>query len=478
LNNQGTSPTEQPFVTPTRIVICDGSIYNAADIIAKCKLVLPPGASSNAIIPALLDQGLTLGQVARCLDGDFAIAVIDLELGQIQVTRDPFGVRPLVWCQTDSAYAIASEIKAFSIIGTTYNVIRPGVIYTFNLTTNDVSTDRWYQVPWVKEYDILPQALQDKLITAVTKRMTSQNNVGVYLSSDIESSVIAAIAARILARRNQTLNTYSIGVIGSKDLINARRVAEFIGSHHHQQIIAPSDCIAVIPHVVRALESYDINTIRYAVNKFLLAEFIKHITPNVNIILNSDGANEVLGGYLYMRTASNDVTWEIETDRLLREIHRFDVLGSERSMISCGIESRTPYLDREFISTARSIKSEFLRSSAGIIEKTILRNLFADWLPKETLTIRSELFNNDESWFVLASAKGESVADQNYTNGFTDASSIYNINPPTTFEALWYRVLFNDWYPEAADILTPYMWVPNFVTPTDQPARILSLAYN
>jgi len=455
LHVQGAATTEQPFVTDTRIVMCNGEIFNATDLIRTRNLLVPAGASDCAVIPALLDQGLTLAEVARCLDGDFAIVVIDLS-GTIQVARDPYGVRPLFYNQG----AIASELKGLAVTGQ-ITAVEPGTVVTFE---PGVTVERWHQVPWLKAPP--SHALADALIAAVYKRMATVRGIGACLSGGLDSSLVAAIAARSLPQ-GSCLDTYSIGMEGSPDLEAARLVAAHIGSRHHECVITAADCVAAVPRVIRAIESYDITTVRASVGNFLLAEFISRVTPHVKVVLNGDGADEALGGYLYMRKAPDDLAWEFETDRLLREIHRYDVLRSERSMAAFGLESRSPFLDRQFISVARAIPTVLLRSSATVMEKSVLRMEFDGVLPNSILWRRKEAFSDGisrEPWFAAAAAKGEGLRRD------------YAVNPPPTAEAAWYRAIFESWYPTAASVI-PAMWMPRFVVATDPSARTLSL-YN
>ena len=461
LHVQGAATTEQPFVTDTRIVMCNGEIFNATDLIRTRNLLVPAGASDCAVIPALLDQGLTLAEVARCLDGDFAIVVIELA-GTIQVARDPYGVRPLFYCQG----AIASELKGLAVTGPVTEqvtgpvAVEPGTVVTFGPT---VTVERWHQVPWLKAPS---HRLADALIAAVYKRMATVRGIGACLSGGLDSSLVAAIAAHALPQ-GSCLDTYSIGMEGSPDLEAARLVAAHIGSRHHECVITAADCVAAVPRVIRAIESYDITTVRASVGNFLLAEFISRVTPHVKVVLNGDGADEALGGYLYMREAPDDLAWEFETDRLLREIHRYDVLRSERSMAAFGLESRSPFLDRQFISVARAVPTVLLRSSATVMEKSVLRMEFNGVLPNSILWRRKEAFSDGisrEPWFAAAGAKGEGLRRD------------YEVNPPPTAEAAWYRSLFESWYPTAASVI-PAMWMPRFVVATDPSARTLSL-YN
>jgi asparagine synthase (glutamine-hydrolysing) len=292
--------------------------------------------------------------------------------------------------------------------------------------------------------------------------------------------LVAAIAAKQLAKKGVKLHTYSVGMDGSPDLVAARLVAKHIKSVHHERVLTAEECLAIIPEVVEAIESFDITTVRASVGNYFVGALVKSETPDVKVVLNGDGADEVLGGYLYMRAAPDDAAFEAETDRLLAEIHRYDVLRSERSMAAHGLESRSPFLDRQFVSVARSLPTDALRPSASMMEKSILRTAFSTdgLLPESVLWRRKEAFSDgisraEKSWFQMAAAKGEEVAGSAKAEAEAKA---YKVNPPPTAEAFWYRTLFHQRYPEsAAQAAAPAMWMPRFVNATDPSARTLSL---
>ncbi len=487
---------EQPFqMTDGTFVAVNGEVFNSDILVETLRLAVPEGASDCAVVPALLERGLPLETVARQLDGDFAIVSVNPTTGVVETTRDPYGVRPMFYAEGEGWAGLSSELKGFPAGATRVEAIEPGTVRRFQIGSAGSETEAttWHQPPWLKvpawraSVEGLTaggQALAHALEEAVAKRLSTVRQLGACLSGGLDSSLVAAIAARLLARRGRRLHTYSIGMAGSPDLEHARLVAAHIGSIHHERIVTPEECLAVIPTVVRAIESFDITTVRASVGNYLVGRLVTETTPDVKVVLNGDGADEVLGGYLYMRAAPDDAAFEAETDRLLREIHRYDVLRSERSMAAHGLESRSPFLDRQFVSVARGLPTDALRPTARILEKTILRTAFADTglLPERVLWRRKEAFSDgisraERSWFEMARAEGERRAGS--SSSWKRAAEMYTVNPPPTAEALWYRQLFHESYPDAAaQAAAPAMWMPRFVAgATDPSARTLNL-YN
>ena len=491
---------EQPFqLASGALVAVNGEVFNSEILVETLRLAVPEGSSDCAVVPTLLERGLPLETVARQLDGDFAIVTVDPTTGEITATRDPYGVRPMFYAEGAGWAGLSSEIKGFPAGATHVEAIEPGTVRRFRVGGGVevvAAPTIWHQPPWLK----IPvwrasvegltaggQALAHALEEAVAKRLTTVRAVGACLSGGLDSSLVAALAARLLARRGgQRLHTYSIGMAGSPDLEHARLVARHIGSVHHERIVEPEECLAAIPAVVKAIESFDITTVRASVGNYLVGRLVTEKTPDVKVVLNGDGADEVLGGYLYMRAAPDDAAFEAETDRLLREIHRYDVLRSERSMAAHGLESRSPFLDRQFVSVARGLPTDALRPTQRMMEKSILRTAFAGTglLPDAVLWRRKEAFSDgisraERSWFEMAREEGERlVSTGNSSSGdWRRAASAYTVNPPPTAEALWYRQLFHESYPEAAAAAAaPAMWMPRFVAgATDPSARTLNL---
>ena len=489
LHIQGsTIGAEQPYKLPDQcIVLCNGEIFNSEMLIQEAALPVPTGSSDCAVIPALLKRGgLTLADVSRQLDGDFAIVVLDLSRQIVHVSRDPYGVRPLFYARGEDWTAIVSELKALPSGAHYVEQIIPGTVRNFTLGEASSSTVIWHQTPWLKHpfwhssvegLAAAGASLRYALEEAVMKRLTTVRDVGACLSGGLDSSLVAAIAAEKLGKIGRKLHTYTVGMSNSPDLEHARLVAKHIGSIHHEWIVSPEECLALIPEVIRAIETFDITTVRASVGNYLVGQLVARETPTVKVILNGDGSDEALGGYLYMQEAPDNIAFEQETDRLLQEIYRYDVLRSERSMAAHGLESRSPFLDRQFIAVARSLPTDVLRSSPAIMEKTILRTAFLDTglLPNQVLWRRKEAFSDgisstgQPSWYELTQAEAAKHVPK--------MIEYRGVNPPQTVEAAWYRQLWSEHYPEsAAHAVAPAMWMPRFIKgATDPSARTLKL---
>jgi asparagine synthase (glutamine-hydrolysing) len=314
------------------------------------------------------------------------------------------------------------------------------------------------------------EGINSHLKAAITKRYTTtERPIACLLSGGLDSSLIAALVCDI-HKKNQSdvkIETYSIGLPDSEDIKYARKVAEHIGSNHTEIIVTEQDMLDAIPEVIRAIESYDTTTVRASIGNYLIGKYIKqHSTAKV--IFNGDGSDELAGGYLYMSSCPDSIEYDKETVRLLKDIHLFDVLRSDKSISSHGLEPRTPFLDRGFVNYYLSIPIEYRNHNLGInIEKYLIRLAFNNeqLLPDEILWRKKEAFSDG------VSNKGKSLFQiiQEHTDKLV-SDPMLNLKEK---EKKYYRSIFEDEYPNQSHIV-PYYWMPKYILSDDPSARTLA----
>ena len=127
--------------------------------------------------------------------------------------------------------------------------------------------------------------------------------IGSLLSGGLDSSLVAAIVNKFyMSNFNKPIHTFSIGLPGSEDLKYAKIVREHIGSIHHEIVVTEDEFFSAIPNVIYDIESYDTTNCSCSVGNWLVAKWIKENT-DVKVVLNGDGSDELLGGYLYFKKA-------------------------------------------------------------------------------------------------------------------------------------------------------------------------------
>ena len=390
-------------------LVCNGEIYNHAALAAALKtdsgVEVDAESGDCAVLPHLLAT-LPPTEACRAIDGVFALARVGAASGTTLVARDPYGVRPLYWGRSrgTDGVAFASEIKALLPICSHIEPFPPGKWWRVDTHSGlTLESGRYHETPWLKvplfDDEVLAAgALSDALIKAVEKRLMSDRPVGALLSGGLDSSLVCAIAAHALSARGKRLTTFTVGMAGSTDLAYARKVATHIKSEHHEVLLTPADFFAAIPAVIAAAGTYDVTSVRATVGNYLVAKHIREHT-DVKVVLNGDGSDEVGGGYLYFGRAPSDAAFEAECDRLLADIHYFDVLRSDRGVAAHGLEARTPFLDKQLVNTWRAISTRLRRHTAMQPEKSILRRAFAEegLLPDEVLWRTKEAFSDGVS---------------------------------------------------------------------------------
>jgi asparagine synthase (glutamine-hydrolysing) len=328
--------------------------------------------------------------------------------------------------------------------------------------------------------------VQASLEAAVHKRLLAERPVAALLSGGLDSSLIAGLVQQSMKARGRCLETFSIGMAGSTDLRFAGYVAGWIGSKHHEIVVTADEMFAAIPSVIRAIESYDITTVRASVGNWMVARAVRS-QSDCKVVFNGDGSDEVWGSYLYMGRAPSGAAFERESERLLEEIHQYDVLRSDRCLAAHGLEARTPFLDKQFVGVARSAPTGLRRWSAkrlpegcsgsGQVEKQLLREAFAQTglLPGDVMWRKKEAFSDgvsgtERSWFEEIQTRVSGLVPADWE---TQAAR-WTPRPPTA-EAFWYRSLYEEYYGSLAKPW-PY-WMPRWSPETKDPsARTLAPA--
>ena len=471
----------QPFSQGGIHWICNGEIYNWKEVADRHAFLCLSASDCSVLGPLWAKFRDSPETFFRALDGVFALVLVDEATGLTTVGRDPYGVRPLFYAQGLSRVYVASEMKA--LVGLTKGPIQavpPGNYLQFETATGArVRRVAYHAVPWIKNpaythEEVACAAIKDALVAAVRKRLMTERPVAALLSGGVDSSLIAALVQRERkALGKPPLETFTIGFAGSPDLAFAREAAAWMGSKHTELVVTPDAFFEAVPAVIRDIESYDITTVRASVGNWFVARDIRRLSE-AKVVFNGDGADEVFGSYLYCFRAPDDESYEAEVTRLLSDIHLFDVLRSDRSISSHGLEARTPFLDKQFVSVVRSVATSLLRPQKGVRpEKALLRKAFEaeGLLPPSVLWRQKEAFSDgvsgtSKSWY-------QEIQDRVPIGA---ATSTWTHNPPPTAEARYYRTLFDADYGSPCEQVIPYFWMPRWSGETSDPsARTLSI---
>jgi len=247
------------------------------------------------------------------------------------------------------------------------------------------------------------------------------------------------------------LHSFAVGLKGSPDLAAARKVADYIGTVHHEVIFTIQEGLDAISDVIYHLETYDVTTVRASTPMYLLARAIRSM--GVKMVLTGEGADEVFGGYLYFHKAPDARSFHEETVRKLNQLHLYDCLRANKSLAAWGIEGRVPFLDKEFLDVAMRLNPKDKMPVNGRMEKWILRKAFEDILPESVVWRQKEQFSDGVGYNWIDTLK--ELANKKVTdNQMKTAKFRFMINPPLTKEEYLYRSIFSEYFPSESAAAT------------------------
>ncbi len=401
------------------------------------------------------------------LKGMFAFVLYDEKEDAYLVARDHMGIIPLYTGRDpDGNLYFASEMKALTEVCRQVECFPPGhYIYSADgPEPQQYWTREWRSYDAVKDNPAPPEKVRAAMEKSVRSHLMSDVPYGVLVSGGLDSSIIAALAARFADRRVEDddqsqawwprLHSFSIGLDGSPDLAAAREVADHIGTVHHEFTYTIQEGIDALRDVIYHIETYDVTSIRASTPMYLMARMIRAM--GIKMVLSGEGADEIFAGYLYFHKAPNARELHEETVRKLDMLHLYDNLRANKSMAAWGVEARVPFLDKEFLDVTMSINPEAKLPAANDgVEKKILRDAFSDLLPKSIIERQKEQFSDGVGYSWIDTLK-EYAREQVSEDDLKNAEYRFPYNTPETYEGYLYRTIFEEHFPgEAAAMTVP-----------------------
>ncbi|KAH7915004.1 hypothetical protein BJ138DRAFT_1170244 [Hygrophoropsis aurantiaca] len=511
----------QPLVSEdgTIILTVNGEIYNHVALRASVgsDFKFKSHSDCEVIIPLYKKHDK---EVCGMLDGMFSFVLLDESVtpSRIIAARDPIGITTLYqgWSSKNpGAVYFASELKALVTECDKIISFPPGHVYD----SRDQSTTRYFVPTWwggdAPNDPVLPTQpvdytlLRETLEAAVRKRLMSEVPYGVLLSGGLDSSLIAAIAARETEKVAQAqyearqrklaeassgpptpkwddltdqaslaswpqLHSFSIGLENSPDLLAARKAAHYLGTVHHEYVFTVQEGLDAIPDVIYHLETYDVTTVRASTPMYLLSRKIKAM--GVKMVLSGEGSDEIFGGYLYFHAAPDSTSFHQECIRRIKNLHTSDCLRANKSTMAWGLEARVPFLDKSFLEVAMNIDAKEKMFSKGTeqqvdedgrpkMEKYILRRAFdcspagKPYLPKSILWRQKEQFSDGVGYSWIDGIKDHAstvVSDE----AFAQRAERWSLDTPDTKEAYLIRDIFDGLFPLETAAKTAVRWIP------------------
>ncbi|KAK3907981.1 Asparagine synthetase [glutamine-hydrolyzing] [Frankliniella fusca] len=484
---------------PDLTLMCNGEIYNCHEISKDFGFTMETRCDVEPILHLFGKGGIEMA--TSHLDAEFAFCLVDAAKQRVYLARDPFGVRPLFRLYSETGVlGVCSEAKGLVGISQHLNGAKftlepfpPGTFEEYSIDGEGrarlIRRERFYEIGSPEKPKFKPFVAYEKLTgdvhsnirtllsSAVKKRLMADRRIGCLLSGGLDSSLIAALLVKLAKEANlpYPIQTFSIGMGDSPDIIAAREVAKHIGSEHHEIIFTEEDVVKVLDEVICTLETFDITTIRASVGMYLISRAIK-LKTDTTVILSGEGADELAQGYIYFRDAPSTTEARAESLRLLKDIYLFDGLRADRTTAAWSLELRVPFLDLQFTNYMLSLPPDMLRPKNGV-EKHLLRSAFegTGLLPDSILWRHKEAFSDGvtsirKSLFQIIQ---DIVVMRDIGVDLKDAKDLFPHCTPQTREALYYRQMFEKNYPKQSSLI-PYIWMPRWVNVSDPSARVIS----
>lgn len=465
-----TPEADQPITKDGCYLLCNGEIYNYKELVEKYDIRDYRSGSDCEIILhlyGLLCRGVigSLKEMVSELRGEFAFTIFDLVKNRIIIGRDPLGIRSMYYSDDADGLGICSELKGLYDIAD-HEAIRqfPAGCYAELLDGGNLTITRYYDIYEnsslieADEEEVITR-LQELLTMSVKRRLMCDRRtedgapvIGAFLSGGFDSSMIAGLLTKYYPGK---LHTFSIGFAGAPDLVAAAKVAEYIGSVHHEVIVTEDEMMGVLERTPRTIESYDVTTNRASAFMLRLSEYVRDNT-DIIVIYSGEVSDELFGSYLYFHRAPDPASFHEETLRLMKDLQYFDLLRGDKSSAAAGLEIRVPLADVDLLDYAKKISPGLkLRG----IEKYIVREAVS----------RMEIIPKDICWRVKeAMSDGVSLENRSWSVIIQDfCSRTLNISDPIEAERQWIMTKFKEAY-SGCERTIPYYWLPKWCGDTKE----------
>jgi asparagine synthase (glutamine-hydrolysing) len=446
----------QPLVDENIHLICNGEVYNYNELFKQYedKYVFRSDSDCEVIIPMVREHGMK--KTAQMLDAEFVCVVYDDKAKKYYAARDPIGIRPMFYGynKMDGKIMFASEMKALHVLCDDVKAFPPGHYYDGEKFAS------YREIHEVEKYtgdemeDVFKN-INHYLTKAVEKRLQSDVPVGFLCSGGLDSSLVCAIAAKVM---DKPIRTFAVGI--NEDPIDtkyARMVADYLGADHTEVLFTRQDIFDTLSTLIYNIETYDITTIRASMGMYLVSKYIAENT-DIKVLMTGEISDEIFG-YKYTDYAPSPMAFQKEAEKRLREIYMYDVLRADRSISSNGLEARVPFGDLDFVKYVMSIPGEKKMNFTGIGKYLLRKSFEGDYLPQEILYREKAAFSDAVGHSVTDYLKAYAAAIYS-DHDLEEAKKIYTHATPISKESLMYREIFEQHFKGRSELVVDF-WMPN-----------------
>jgi len=454
-----------PNKDETIALVCNGEIYNHellyTTALKNSNIQKTTDSDSEVIIHLYQEFGV---ECVGMLHGMFGFVLVENGGQKVLAARDKVGVKPLYMgvSHDGSEILFSSELKGIVDQCKELQLIPAGHFWT-----RETGLVKYWDPAWDADEHLeslvskkseqaqITETLVHKhstaeeckagLETAVIRRLMSDVEVGLFLSGGVDSSIIGAIMMKHINKlKAQTkIKSFAVGQEGSPDILAARAVAEFLGTDHIECIFTPEMAFDILEKVVYHMETYEPELIRSSIPNYFLAQ---KTAEHVKVVLTGEGSDEIWSGYLYYHDCPDAQLLQMENRRIFKAVQFVNLQRADRMTMAHGLEARVPFFDVDYVETVMNVNPEEKLCKEGKCEKWMLRKMYEDDIPKEVVwrTKAMQCEGVGMTWVKTL---------QNYINGqisddeFDRRGQTFPVNPPQTKEELYYRKVFEKYYP-------------------------------
>lgn len=313
----------QPMKIGDYVIVYNGEVYNFNELRKDLAAEYLSSSDTEVILRAYIKYGT---EAFKKFDGMFAVCIFDQKKNQLVLARDRYGIKPLYYTVSRDGFFFASELKCFdnkklnkkslekfsyqyyvygeeTILEDVYKL--PAASFAiYDLDKKELQSKKYWQVEFSENYsndiDKAKKDLHDVLSDSIKQSLISDVPLGVFLSSGIDSSLIAALTKEITDK----VDTFTVGFEFSSfdESKDAGKIASILGTNHHRIVLNKQEVLEKIPDIMDSFdEPFGDSS---AVPTYFLNKFAKE---RVTVCLSGDGADELFGGYpiYYLPKANN-----------------------------------------------------------------------------------------------------------------------------------------------------------------------------
>ena len=443
-----------PSASDTNLRICyDGQMGNWDELAGIHGISAGPFREERLLLHLYQDHGR--GMLQYLTDAIFALVISDGE--DLFAARDLLGIKTLYYGWKDKTLYLASELKSIFEVTEEVYEFPPG--HYMGPKGRLIRFSELPKTPPNELHSDLDRMIKD--IRAIIQR-SLRNRVdfrvptGSLLSGGIDSSVITYLASEAYREKfgkDMRLETFALGVGESSDIPNARVIATFINTDHHELIVDPEGILKVLPEVIYYLESFDPSLVRSAVSNFLISRYARE--HGIQILLSGEGGDEIFCGYTYLKDFSADELFARQME-CIGFLHNNGALRLDRMNQCHSIRVVTPLISGELLNYAMAIPPEYKQKPEGDekIEKWILRKAFETILPEGVVwRLKQEFSQGSGSASVLSHYFEDLISDEDLARAQAKYPMV------RTKEELHYFRIFTEHFGSEHAVKTVGQWI-------------------